>query len=157
MKKSVRNEFTVLAFVLVISGILLLFEVFGYLSGISRFWPIFPLIIGIGLLMLFQKQEDIGLLWLGSFLIINSILFFYLNFTSWKRLTKLWPLFITIFGTSSLLCYFSNKNKIILIISLFTIFLSIAFILIFGLSPQLWPVSLIIAGIFIYLVSRHNE
>ncbi|MFH0832004.1 MAG: hypothetical protein V1886_04040, partial [archaeon] len=60
IKKIVRNEFAVLASSLVIIGFLLLLESFSFLSGISSFWPVFPLIIGIGLIMLFQNQKDEG-------------------------------------------------------------------------------------------------
>ena len=155
--KAVRNEFIVLAFALVITGFLLLFESFGFLGGISRLWPIFSLIIGIGLIMLLKNQEDAGLLWLGSLMIMLSLFFFYLNFTSWKQLARLWPVFIAIFGLAFLFCYLINKNRAILITSLFTILLSIAFILIFSLSIKLWPVSLIIAGIFLYIISKFNN
>ncbi len=156
-RKRVRNEFGVLAFVLIFSGIALLLESFGFLAGISNLWPIFPLIIGIGLLMLFQAQKDIGLLWLGSFLMIISIFFFYLNFTSWTQLTRLWPAFIAIFGMSFLICYFFNKSRIFLVVSLFALFLSTTFVVIFGLSPKLWPVSLIIAGLFIYAIALFDR
>ncbi len=153
----VKNEFAVLASALVITGFLLLFESFGYLNGISRLWPVFSLIIGIGLIMLFKNQEDTGLLWLGSLMIMLSLFFFYLNFTSWKQLARLWPVFIAVFGLAFLFCYFINKNRAVLMASLFTILLSIAFILIFSLSVKLWPVSLIIAGIFIYFISKYND
>ncbi|MBS3090477.1 hypothetical protein J4433_01770 [Candidatus Pacearchaeota archaeon] len=155
--KVVRNEFVVLASSLVITGFLLLFESFGYLNGISRLWPVFSLIIGIGLAMLFRNQGDTGLLWLGSLMIMLSLFFFYLNFTSWRRLAMLWPVFIAIFGLAFLFCYSINKNRAVLIASIFTILLSIAFILIFSLSIKLWPISLIIAGIFMYIVSKCNQ
>lgn len=156
-KKKVRNEFNILAFVLIFSGLVLLLESFGFLTGISNLWPIFPFIIGIGLLMLFKTQRDIGLAWLGSFLVMLSLFFFYLNFTTWKQLVKLWPVFIAIFGLSFIACYFGERKKVFVVIGLFALLLSTAFTMIFGLSPRLWPVSLIIAGIFIYIISLSDK
>lgn len=154
MKKRLRPEFSVLASLLILSGIALLLESNSSLKGIHNMWPIFVLMLGMGLIFLFSSNKrDIGLLWLGSFMIMLSILFFYLNFTSWAQLKRLWPLFIAIASISILICYFYNKERILLLMGIFGILLSAAFILIFGISSSLWPVSLIISGIFIYIIS----
>lgn len=154
MKKRLRSEFSVLAGVLILSGIALLFEGNSFFSGIHNLWPIFVLIVGVGLTLLFSSDKrEIGLLWLGSMMIMLSIFFFYLNYTSWAQLKKLWPLFITIVSISILLCYFYNREKILLFVGILGILLSAAFILIFGISSSLWPVSLVIAGLFIFIIS----
>ncbi len=154
MKKRVKSEFNILAGLLVLSGIALLLEGNGILLGVHNLWPIFVFIIGLGLtLTFFQSKKDIGLIGLGSLMVMLSIFFFYLNFTSWALLKSLWPVFISIFGISVLLCYLYNKKRIFLIVGMFGILLSITFILIFGVAESLWPVSLIIAGLLIYLIS----
>jgi presenilin-like A22 family membrane protease len=154
MKKRVKPEFNVLAGLLVLSGIALLLEGNGVLLGIHNLWPIFVFVIGLGLsLMFYQGRKDIGLIGLGSFMIMLSIFFFYLNFTSWALLKNLWPVFISIVAVSILLCFLYNKKKIFLVVGLFGVLLSITFILIFGVAESLWPVSLIIAGLLIYIIS----
>lgn len=149
-----KSEFNVLAGLLILSGIALLLEGRGFMPGIHDLWPIFLLVMGIGLTsMFYSNNKDPGLIFLGSIMIMLGILFFYLNFTFWGQLKKLWPLFIAIVGISTCLCYFYNKKKIFMIMGLFGILLSIAFILIFSISALLWPISLIIAGLFIYIIS----
>lgn len=149
-----KSEFNILAGLLILSGIALLVEGSGFLQGIHNLWPMFIFVIGLGLvLMFYQNKRDVGLIGLGASMIMLSIFFFYLNFTSWVILKDLWSIFIAIFSVSILLCYFYNKKRIFLIIGLFGILLSIAFILIFAVSVSLWPVSLIIAGLFIYIIS----
>lgn len=156
-RKGARNKFNILAFSLMLGGFLLLFESLGFIEGVSRLWPLLALIMGIGFFTLFNHQKEIGFLWLGSFIMMLSIFFLYLNFTSWKQLVKLWPIFIAIFGLSFLSCYLKEKKKMFILVSLFAILLSAAFIIIFNLSVRLWPISLIIAGLFIYVISRYNK
>lgn len=157
-QKKIRPEFNVLAGLLILSGIALLLEGKGFIPTIHNLWPIFLLITGTGLTILFYtNKKDTGLVFLGSFMILLSILFFYLNFTSWAQLERLWPLFITLIGISTLLCYSYNRKKIFMVIGLLGILLSAAFILIFSISVELWPISLIIVGLSIYIISFFDK
>jgi hypothetical protein len=154
MKKKVNHEFNVLAGLFILIGVLLILENNGILPGIHKFWPALLSLLGIGMtLLFFSDKKDVGLLWFGSFMLMLSIFFFYLNFNSWSALKSLWPIFITILGVSAFICYFPNKNRVLLFLGLFGIMLSAAFILIFSVSESLWPVSLIVTGLFIYIVS----
>lgn len=154
MRKRGKSEFNILAGLLVLSGVALLLEGNGVLLGIHNLWPVFVFTIGLGLtLMFYQGKKDFGLIGLGSLMVMLSIFFFYLNFTSWALLKSLWPVFISIVAVSILVCFLYNKKKIFLIIGLFGVLLSITFILIFGVAESLWPVSLVIAGLFIYIIS----
>ena len=158
-KKEVRSrrgksEFSILAGLLILSGIALLLESKGYFTGIHNLWPMFVFVVGLGLsLMFYSDKRDVGLIGLGSFMIMISIFFFYLNFSSWAKLKTLWSLFIAIVGISLLICSIYSRKRIFLLVGLFAILLSIAFILIFAVSYSLWPISLIIAGLFIYIIS----
>jgi hypothetical protein len=152
-----KYEFGVIASLLLISGIALLLEGNGILPGIHNLWPMFTLVIGMGLfLMFYQDRRDVGLIGLGSFVIMTSILFFYLNYTTWAKLKDWWACFIFFVGASLIICSIYNRKRIFFLVGLFGILLSIAFILIFAVSATLWPVSLIIAGIFIFIISRFD-
>ncbi|MFH1249010.1 MAG: hypothetical protein V1660_02570 [archaeon] len=153
-----RYEFGVIAVLFLISGIALLLEGQGILPGIHNLWPMFVFVVGMGLsLMFYQDCKDVGLLGLGSFLLMTSILFFYLNYTSWVKLKEWWASFIFIVGASLIICSIYSRKRIFFLVGLFGILLSIAFILIFAVSASLWPVSLIIAGIFILIISRFDN
>ena len=151
----VKSEFNVLSFILISMGFLLLLENYGLIKKISNFWPVFPFLVGLGLFILYKnmRRKDIGLVLLGSLLILLSVFFVYLNFTSWAKLSRLWPIFICILGVSFLFCYYFNRIKIYLYVGLFSTLLGSIFVFIFSISVLLWPLSLIIIGIFIYLIS----
>lgn len=149
-----KSEFNILAGLLILSGIALLVEGRGFLQGLHNLWPMFVFVVGLGLvLMFYSSKRDVGLLGIGSFMIMLSIFFFYLNFNSWAILKDLWSIFIAITGISLIICSAYSRKRIFLIIGLFGVLLSIAFILIFAVSVSLWPVSMIIAGLFIYIIS----
>ena len=97
MKQAVKpiRKFAILAYLLVIVGFLMILENFGVLKGVHLLWPAFPLTLGIGLLMLFFQSErrDLKAWGIGVFLILNSFIYFWCNFTSWRILGKIWPLF----------------------------------------------------------------
>jgi len=155
----IKSEFNVLSFILIFSGFLLLLENFGFVSGIHNLWPIFPFVVGMGLFILYKQMQgrDYGLVLLGSLLILLSVFFVYLNFKSWGILSKLWPIFICILGVSFLFSYYFNRIKIYLYVGLFATLLGFVFVFIFTISVTLWPISLVVVGIFIYLISSFES
>ena len=98
MKKS--RTLGVLAVLFIFAGIILLLENFNILVGVSKLWPIVIFLLGLGFVMLFfeRRKQDSVLLWIGSFLMMISVLFGYLNYTSWRLLAYLWPVFLGIVG-----------------------------------------------------------
>ena len=94
----------VFAFILIVIGMIFLLDSLEIIAGISKMWPIFVFLLGLGFLMLFypEKNKKRNALQLGiaTGLILLSILFFYLNFTAWVKLAKLWPIFLIIVGFS---------------------------------------------------------
>jgi len=146
----------VFAFILIVIGMIFLLDSLEIIAGISKMWPIFVFLLGLGFLMLFypEKNKKRNALQLGiaTGLILLSILFFYLNFTAWVKLAKLWPIFLIIVGLSIGICYFTLKRVIFLYTGLILIMLGIVFYLVFAISTRLWPVSLILVGLsFIFL------
>jgi len=156
------SSFNILAAVLIFTGIIFLLENFGILIGAYLFWPVLPLIVSIGFCMLYfkNKRKDLLLLGTGSFLALNSLLFFYLNFTTWTRLSELWPIFIIVLGVSFLACYIFSDKIVFLYLASILIAMGISFILIFAVSTILWPLTLILTGvsfIIIHLVERFGK
>jgi hypothetical protein len=68
-----------LASLLVIVGLLVTLENFQIIKGISYHWPIFLLITGCGFVLLFLQghKTDLAKLWLGTFIFILGIFFYY--------------------------------------------------------------------------------
>ena len=139
----------ILSFFLILIGIIFLLDLFEIIPGISKIWPVFILLLGFGFWLIFfsKKKSNIAELGAGTFLVALSILFFYLNFTTWTQISELWPIFLVIFGFLIFVCYFSIKSKIFLYIGLLLMILGVVFYLVFAISAKLWPISLILLGI----------
>jgi hypothetical protein len=149
-----------LAIISIICGALMLLNTYEYLHGVWKLWPVFPLIVGAGLCLLYFKKQrfEIVLLGIGTYFICISFFFLFLNYTSWNILTDAWPLFIGFLGLSFLApVVFGKKRGIFIFIALFLIFLSLVFILAFSADSKLWPVSLVLFGICLLLVGRFDQ
>ena len=148
-----------LASLMIVFGMVMTLETCGLVMGISRLWPAFTLVFGVGFIMLFfnRSGSDAALIWIGAFIVLCSLLFFYLNFTSWSHLAQLWPLFLGIVGLSFLVTHLLRPNLVFMYLSLSFVALFIAFYLIFGVSLALWPVCLIIFGSSLFVVNYYNK
>jgi hypothetical protein len=154
--RSVKSIF-VLAIVFISAGTVLTLENLNIISGASKLWPGFLLILGAGFYTLFfgRKRDDLALLWLGTALTLLSLFFFYLNYTSWARMAKLWPLFLTIAGASFLVLYATGRARIFLFPATALLLLSAVFYLVFGVSLMLWPLSLVAFGVSLLFVNHY--
>lgn len=152
-----RGEFRGLGVFSILVGLLLLFEQAGYLPGIHRLWPVFPALVGFGLVAVFLERgrRDPLLLGIGGYLLAVSIVFFVCNYTSWAPLAKAWPVFIALFGAvSAAASPFAERTRRILWSSgLFLIVLAAVFFLVFQVDARLWPLSLVLLGTWILLVT----
>ncbi|MCU0608522.1 MAG: hypothetical protein MUF22_01985 [Chitinispirillaceae bacterium] len=147
----------VLSVVFLAAGTILTLENMGIISGASRLWPIFVLVLGAGFCILFfeRKPLDLVLLWLGSMLSQCGIFFLYLNFTSWHQMAKLWPVFLGIAGMSFFVLYIRARNRIFLSVALGLVVLAAVFFLVFGVSLALWPLSLVAFGASLLFVNYY--
>ncbi len=149
----VKGEFRLLAVLCMIVGVLLLLEQFDVLSGVHRLWPVFPAVVGGGLLALFYQRgrQDLVLMGIGSFMIGVAGLFLLCNFTSWSILLDAWPAFIALVGLSSVAAsFYAKRARMAMWISGGSLLvLGLVFFVVFGVHPGLWPVSLIAFGIWI--------
>ena len=149
------SNFFYLGGILVFVGMLLILETFGFVGKIHRFWPLLPLIIGIGLLMIFFKdyKRDYGFLALGIIITTNSMLFLYLSLTGYSKLSFLWPIFLIFFGIMfGVMGYYSNR-KLYTYLAIFFVLIGILFFAVFSISYRLWPLSFIIIGMSLVLIS----
>ncbi len=157
MKKS---RYSVLAFLCVFVGMLLILENYDYITGVYKVWPLFPLIVGLGLYLLYRDRgrKDYVVLAMGVYLMQFSGLAFYENFTSWAGMAYLWPFFIGFLGVSFLSIYISSgKGTIFLHLTVFLTGLCVVFFLVFSIDPRLWPISLVLFGISIFLIKTFNK
>ena len=116
-----RRTTSVLAIFLIIAGALITMENFSMIKGVTFHWPILLVIFGAGFIMLFfeRNRNDPALMWLGTFQIALSLLFYYLNATSWRNLASLWPVFLGTVGISFLaVAIFSRKMLFIYLLKI---------------------------------------
>ena len=154
-----KSSFNVFAAICIIVGVLFLLENYDIISGIFNLWPIFPLFLGWGLTLIFLKRgrKDLVALGAGVYLICFSLLAFYFNLTSWTTIADTWPIFIGFLGITFLIvAYFDRRRAIYLLIGIFLCFLYANFVLIFTVDVRLWPISLVLLGVCIFLVRRYG-
>jgi hypothetical protein len=145
MKKSL----TVVASLFILSGIVITLENYCIIQGISAHWPALVCFLGAGFLLLFfwGSRDDSALLWIGTFLSLLGLFFYYLNFTGWKMMAHEWPVFLLITGLSFMSITLLTKRKVYLYFSLFFLALFCSLYLVFNVSLKLWPVSMIVFGL----------
>ncbi len=141
---------------LLVIGALLAVDSHTKLFVIYKLWPVLSIILGFGFFGIFKQRARKESLYLcmGIFFIGFSLLALYCNFTSWKALTMLWPLFITNLGIALIATFlFCRPRRIQLLSGLLLVSLSVVFFLIFSLDTQLWWTGFILAG-FSFLLSE---
>ncbi|MCX7959283.1 MAG: hypothetical protein N3B13_09575 [Deltaproteobacteria bacterium] len=109
------KQFDIVAIIFIACTPLLLLETFGITKGMYKIWPIFPFVFGLGSLLIAVRPENRYPLMggLGSFLMLCSLFFFYLNLTSWKELVTLWPVFVILLGLSLIISSYIRKLLIV--------------------------------------------
>jgi hypothetical protein len=137
--------------------------------GIGQLWPIFPVLLGAGLLAQFfmGRMRDPGLITGGTIFLLTGLVFFLftLNLTvpglgaiHWGNMAQLWPVFPTIVGVALLLQWIAGglreRDLLIPIAILLTVGLGgFAFTLgglpTFRLIADYWPVALIVLGVIV--------
>lgn len=129
--------------------------------GMEILWPVFPLLVSFFFFYLyFSKAERSpgveGVLIPGVILLVVSLLFFFLNFTGWGLMQYLWPTFPLAVGLSFLVTeYASGEVDRLKGAARFLIYFAIVFYVLGIISYRVWPVVLIIIGI--YLIVRQSK
>jgi uncharacterized membrane protein HdeD (DUF308 family) len=119
----------------------------------DNFWP---LILVAGGILFFTRflmdRSNYSSLMPGSILLIIGILFFYLTLTSWSKMEYLWPTFILAPGIGFLLIYIFNPEKNnSWVAAVILILLAIVFYAQFFTKSEIWPIFLIIIGLYLII------
>jgi hypothetical protein len=144
-------------------GALLTLENLGLVAGLSRHWPVFPLILGIGFLLLYRSRpdSDAALLWIGTFVFSLGVFFYFLNFATWRLLGRLWPVFLGLAGLSFLAVGVARRSMLFHLLATALVGLFMVFTLVFAVSLKLWPVSFVVFGaallVMEYVHRKENE
>lgn len=157
INSSENTTYRRLAIFLIIIGVLFAVDSFLKVSVFYKLWPVVILILGAGLVGIFIKRKASGVLYLavGEYLICFSGLAFYCNFTSWRSMSRIWPLFIVFLGIVFVsLFLFHPKRRFLLLLGLLHFSLSIFFFLIFSLGSQFWWTIFILVGLSILVSGR---
>jgi hypothetical protein len=154
--RRVRSIF-VLSLLLITAGIALTLENVGIIIGASKLWPGFLLILGSGFIILFleHRRRELSLIFLGTTIVLLGLFFFYFNFTSWSRMATMWPIFLAIAGAGFFAMYLTGRHHLFLLLAGALIMLAAVFYLVFGISLQLWPLSLVAFGTSLLLADHY--
>lgn len=145
-----------------VTGILGYFFDYNFFS-MSRLWPLFILIPGLGFeLAYFAEHKAAGLLVPGGILTTLGLLFLFETYTNWSFSAYTWPVYILAPAVGLFQLYlFGNRNKGLLIpVSILTIVALFSF---FGTSyafisrSLIWPVILIVVGLIILFGKSDND
>ena len=111
------------------------------LPVVFKLWPLLVLGLGVGFVGIFAGRRTRGTFYLalGEYLILFSGLALYCNFTSWRSLRHLWPIFIAFLGVVfATLLVFRRRNRFLLFLSLLFVLASASLFLIFSFGTEYW-------------------
>lgn len=153
MSKS--NQTIGLVLVLVgIYGILNYFFHFDLFS-MSRLWPIFLLIPGLGFeIGYFSSKKAPGVLVPGGILLTLGCVFLFQTYTNWHFAGYTWPLYVLAPAIGLLQLYIFGNRSSGLLIPITVLFLVVIFGLLseFGAlvrSTLIWPIAVIVIGVLL--------
>jgi len=158
MKMNRNNQF--MGYLLITFGVLFLI---GKLANFSlvTFWPIFLLLPGIAFHLFYLLYQKPGLLIPGGILTTYGLLFFFSEFTTYRWMEYLWPVFILgpAIGLFEFYLLGGRKNGVLIAaVILFIVggtFLCISLISTF--IPYLLSLVLIVSGLYLLFGKRTKQ
>lgn len=159
-KHLIQENYKKLGIVFIFLGLIFATETFFKIRILYKVWPVIITILGMGYIGIFYKRESREgfFLGIGVYLILFSFLALYCNFTSWKQLSFLWPLFVVFLGISFIaIVIFKLKNKLLLFLGLIMVSISITFFLTSSIHSKFWWSILIFLGISILVMGRRSK
>jgi len=175
MSDSQRSGALVPAVILIALGILFLLINLNVLQGvgIGQLWPIFPIVLGIGMWTQYfaGRMRDPGLVTGGTIFLLVGLFFFLftlevnvpgLGRMHWGRMADLWPAFPTIVGVALLLQWLAGGLRdtallipvaILLAVGLGGFAFTLANFPTFRIIADYWPVALILIGVAVLVRS----
>ena len=153
-------RYDVLAVLCLSLGILLLAQNLGAIAPVTWVWPMLVTLAGAALIVSGHGRGRFGygMIGTGTYVLLSSGLFMYMNLTSWSRMAKCWPLFIGFLGAAIFVSGFGWRRRgPPLFLSVLLVLVSLALFLIFSVSVALWPVSLLCLGVSLLFLGRTVE
>ncbi|MHC4504277.1 MAG: hypothetical protein ACYTFI_13305, partial [Planctomycetota bacterium] len=111
------------------------------LPVVFKLWPLLTLGLGIGFIGMFVGRRASGALFLGvgEYLVLFSGLALYCNFTSWRNLRHLWPVFIAFLGVVfATMLAIRRESRFLLFLALLFLLLSASPFVIFQSGSEYW-------------------
>jgi hypothetical protein len=123
---------------------------------LESYWPIFVLGPGLAFFYMFTRdRKNYGLLMPATILTVIGILFFVCEFSGWRWMDRLWPLFMMAPGLGFIMMYlFGKRERGLLIPAGILTALGLIFLLQINESGYLWPAVLIALGLLILLKGK---
>jgi hypothetical protein len=158
-----HNGRTTFGWILLIVGGILLFH---YWDILELDWMTFLMALGVGLFIAGVLQRDHSAVFPGTFIFLIGLLFYlkdrYILEAPWW---DIWPLIILFLGISFVMLYVFNPSRrdtlwpglILIAVSFFLLFVPWCWYDLFYWIGRLWPVLLILAGLFIILETRKRR
>lgn len=111
---------------LVIGIAMLFFNLSMFTASFGKLWPALLLFLGMILFIYYfstkRKKERPFILFLAVFLVLISVVFFVMTFTTAKAMPYIWPAFLLSFGLALLsLYYYGRKKKGALVVAVLVI------------------------------------
>ena len=159
MKDPEHTTYRRLAIFLITIGLFFAVDSLFKISFIYKLWPVIILILGIGLVGIYIKRKSSGALYIavGEYFIYFSGLALYCNFTSWRNMASLWPLFTAFLGLVFVSLFFVHKKRhLLFFIGLLLLALSAFFFLIFSVDSQYWWTIFILVGLSIFISGKDS-
>jgi len=151
-----RNHSNIfLGIFLILAGLFFLLVQLGQIHW-ENFWPIILIFLGVLFLVGFlTDRKSYGLLMPGIVLTLVGCLFLYLTFKGWYRMENLWPTFVLAPGIGFWLMHLLGpKSNQLWIPGTILVLVAIVFYAQNWYYLNLWPLLLIIAGIYLLLTYK---
>jgi len=155
-----KKTYQRIAILLIFVGAMFGVDSFLHLSFVYKLWPLLMTILGIGFIGIYSKQKASGMLYwaVGEYFLCFSALALYCNFTSWRNMGNLWPLFIGFFGAVFVTGFFiERQRRFFLLFGLMLISLSVYLLLVFSIGSQYWWSIFLLVGVSILLAGGKND
>jgi hypothetical protein len=146
--------------ILVVLGILFLLPKLGINFG--DLWPTFLLAPGLAFFAFYfiskDKVKNAGVLIPATIITLLSIYFYFESLTNWKYAEKMWPVYPLIVSMAFFVTYFAGqkKDKGLLVPAWILLAVGLLFLVINLISVNLWPLFLILAGLYFIVFPRKS-
>ena len=109
----VKNRTIIVGLVLIAIGLLFIIGKYLNLGGLGRLWPLFMLIpvATLSSSLIQDPRKNAGAAIPAVILTVLAVLFLWLNYTDWERLSSAWPMFVVAPGLGVLASGLISKER----------------------------------------------